>query len=189
MNPGGSLHVFFEGFFILSHRAIPSSQSLLSQLWKEYAFSDSRYLTNDPLILTMEALTVLVWGPLSLLTASSIISRDALRFPLQIIVSVGHLYGCAIYYATSFTEYYLTGASHWRPEAQYFWGYFICMNAPWIVVPACRCLISSVACLDGLPKVDLIYDGIKQTSKAFAALNNVEEHKKIAQEGKNASSG
>lgn len=63
------------------------------------------------------------------------------------------------------------------------------MNAPWIVVPACRCLISSVACLDGLPKVDLIYDGIKQTSKAFAALNNVEEHKKIAQEGKNASSG
>jgi len=86
----------------------------------------------------METLTVLVWGPLSFLTASSILSRDSLRYPLQIIVSVGHLYGCAIYYATSFADFRLTGVSHWRPESEYFWGYFVGMNAPWLVVPACK---------------------------------------------------
>lgn len=63
------------------------------------------------------------------------------------------------------------------------------MNAPWIVVPACRYSISLIAHSIGLLNIDLIYDAIKQTTKAFAALNNVEEHKKIAEEGKNASSG
>lgn len=115
-----------------------SSQSLPAQLWKEYALSDSRYLTHDPLVLTLETITVLVWGPLSFLTTSSIVSQDALRYPLQIIVSVGHIYGCAIYYTTSFIEYYLTGVTHWRPEAQYFWAYFLTANLPWIVVPACK---------------------------------------------------
>lgn len=31
---------------------------LLGQLWKEYALSDSRYMTSDPLVLCMEAWTV-----------------------------------------------------------------------------------------------------------------------------------
>lgn len=56
-------------------------------------------------------------------------------------------------------------------------------------MPACRYSISLIAHSIGLLNIDLIYDAIKQTTKAFAALNNVEEHKKIAEEGKNASSG
>lgn len=137
----------------------------------------------------METLTVLVWGPLSFLTASSIVSHDALRYPLQLIVSVGHLYGCAIYYGTSFTEYYLIGVRHWRPETQYFLGYFISMNAPWIVVPACKCSTKSVDSTVSSLNADLIYDALQHTRMAFAALSNVDEHKKIAEEGKNASSG
>lgn len=33
------------------------AQDLFGQLWKEYALSDSRYLTNDPFVLCMETVT------------------------------------------------------------------------------------------------------------------------------------
>lgn len=75
--PGGFLHLFFEGispipplpspnpfltprpgYFVLNHAAIPASQSLFAQLWKEYSLSDSRYLTSDPFMLCIETLTV-----------------------------------------------------------------------------------------------------------------------------------
>ena len=32
-------------------------QDLFGQLWKEYAHSDSRYLTSDPFVLCMETVT------------------------------------------------------------------------------------------------------------------------------------
>ncbi|KAL2255804.1 hypothetical protein VTK26DRAFT_2684 [Humicola hyalothermophila] len=54
----GFLHCFFEGYFVLFHATIPSSQSLFAQLWKEYGLSDSRYLTSDPFMLCIEWLTV-----------------------------------------------------------------------------------------------------------------------------------
>jgi cholestenol delta-isomerase len=43
---------------VLHHDRLASSQAFLAQLWKEYALSDSRYLTSDPLVLCMEACTV-----------------------------------------------------------------------------------------------------------------------------------
>lgn len=35
-----------------------SAQDFLGQLWKEYALSDSRYMTSDTLVLCMEVITV-----------------------------------------------------------------------------------------------------------------------------------
>jgi hypothetical protein len=35
-----------------------SAQDLFGQLWKEYALSDSRYMTSDTLVLCMETMTV-----------------------------------------------------------------------------------------------------------------------------------
>lgn len=56
--PGGSLHCFFEGYFVFNHATVASSQNLFAQLWKEYALSDSRYLTSDPFMLSVESITV-----------------------------------------------------------------------------------------------------------------------------------
>lgn len=58
---GGFLHCFFEGYYVLNHADLPGSQSLFAQLWKEYALSDSRYLTSDPFMLCIESITVV--GP------------------------------------------------------------------------------------------------------------------------------
>ena len=35
-----------------------SGQDVIGQLWKEYALSDSRYMTADTLVLCMETFTV-----------------------------------------------------------------------------------------------------------------------------------
>jgi cholestenol delta-isomerase len=75
------------------------------------------------------------WGPLSFLTAAFIATDHPLRYPFQAIVSLGQIYGDVLYYATSMFDHYILGLSYSRPEAYYFWGYFVFMNAFWIVIP------------------------------------------------------
>ncbi|OMP84739.1 3-beta-hydroxysteroid-Delta(8),Delta(7)-isomerase [Diplodia seriata] len=133
----GSLHCFFEGYFLVNHSRMPAAQDFFGQLWKEYAKSDSRYLAADPLVLTLETITVLIWGPLSFLTSWCIVSESPYRLPLQALVSTGHLYSDTLYYVTSFLDM-RRGVLHSRPEALYFWVYFVVMNALWIIVPACK---------------------------------------------------
>ncbi|GAD94330.1 EBP domain-containing protein [Paecilomyces variotii No. 5] len=131
----GSLHCFFEGYFVVNHAHMAAAQDLFGQLWKEYSLSDSRYLNSDPIVLCMETITVMVWGPLCFLVAYLITVQHSLRYPFQIIVCMAHLYGDVLYYATSLFDHYFNGVSYCRPEAYYFWGYYFFMNFIWIVVP------------------------------------------------------
>jgi len=55
------------GYFAINHRSMGSLQDVFGQLWKEYALSDSRYLTQDPFVLCMETITA-VCSTLSLTT-------------------------------------------------------------------------------------------------------------------------
>ena len=61
----GAIHLFFEGYFSLNHTRMGPAQDLFGQLWKEYAFSDSRYLTSDPFVLCMETVTAVCPPPLN----------------------------------------------------------------------------------------------------------------------------
>ncbi|PWY90124.1 putative EBP domain protein [Aspergillus heteromorphus CBS 117.55] len=131
----GTLHCFFEGYFMVNHDRMASAQDVFGQLWKEYALSDSRYMTSDTLVLCMETITVLVWGPLCLVVAALVLSQHPLRHPFQIIVCMSHLYGDALYYATSLFDHYAHDRSYCRPEPYYFWVYYFLMNFIWIVVP------------------------------------------------------
>ena len=45
------------GYFSLNHARMGGMQDFFGQLWKEYAMSDSRYLTSDPFVLCMETVT------------------------------------------------------------------------------------------------------------------------------------
>lgn len=64
-----------------------------------------------------------------------IVSGDSLRYPLQLIVSVGQIYGDLLYFATSLFDEYYYGISYSRPEYYYYWGYYVFMNFIWIVIP------------------------------------------------------
>lgn len=98
------------------------------------------------------------WGPLSFLTAAYIAKDHPLRHPFTIIVSLGQLYGDVLYYATSLFDERLLGLSYSRPEAAYYWGYFVFMNAFWIVIPFILICKSVGAC-----------------TRAFTALNRAEK--------------
>ncbi|KAI9840230.1 MAG: hypothetical protein M1838_004151 [Thelocarpon superellum] len=152
----GMIHFFFEGYFSWNHATMGSTQHLFDQLWKEYAFSDSRYLTSDPFVLCMETVTAIAWGPLSFLLAWLITTSHPLRHPLQIIVSLGQIYGDILYYATSMFDLYYKGLSYCRPEAYYFWVYYFTMNFIWIVIPSI-----------------LLYSSVTTTGRTFQALDKV----------------
>ncbi|CZR62457.1 related to emopamil-binding protein [Phialocephala subalpina] len=153
----GTIHLFFESFFVFNNSRIAGMQTLFAQLWKEYALSDSRYMFSDPLVLCMETWTVIIWGPLCFLTAVFITTSSPFRHPVQALVSTGHLYGNLIYLSTSLYEDFYIGKKYYRPEPYYFWVYFVLMNLPWLVVPA--------FCL---------YSCFKESAKAFALFSKQE---------------
>jgi len=52
--------MFQIGYFVYNHQRIGGLQDLFGQLWKEYALSDSRYLSQDPFVLCIEMVTVVM---------------------------------------------------------------------------------------------------------------------------------
>lgn len=112
-------------------------QDIFGQLWKEYSLSDSRYMTSDAFTVCMECITAVCWGPLCYYIAFCIATSHPLRHPLQVIVSLGQIYGDVLYYATSMFDHFYHGVMQFRPEPFYFYGYFVLMNAFWIVIPGC----------------------------------------------------
>lgn len=95
------------------------------------------------------------WGPLSFVTAYLIAVDHPLRYSLQLIVSLGQFYGDVLYYATSLFDHYILDVAYTRPEATYYWGYFVFMNFFWIIIPAY-----------------LMYQSIDATVRAFRAVND-----------------
>ncbi|KAL9615172.1 MAG: hypothetical protein Q9167_000378 [Letrouitia subvulpina] len=125
---------------------------LFGQMWKEYSWSDSRYLTSDAFVLCMETVTAFLWGPLSWCVALMVTSQHPLRHPLQGLVSLGQIYGDVLYFATSMFDHYYKGITYCRPEAYYFWGYYFFLNFIWIVIPGY-----------------FLYDSFAATARAFQA--------------------
>ncbi|PMB70991.1 3-beta-hydroxysteroid-Delta(8),Delta(7)-isomerase [Beauveria bassiana] len=148
----------YKGHYARHQHHIGASSHVLSQLWKEYALSDSRYLTRDSFVACMEGITAAFWGPLSFLCAYGVVRGSAWRHPLQSIVSLGQLYGDVLYYATCTYEFVVYGQEFSRPEPYYFIGYYVFLNAFWIVIPSVLLLSSGRA-----------------TTRAFAALEEARQ--------------
>ncbi|KAK8055835.1 EBDP2 [Apiospora rasikravindrae] len=168
----GSLHCFFEGYFVFNHDTVASSQNLFAQLWKEYALSDSRYLTSDPFMLSVESITVFLWGPLSFACAASIVLDSYLRHPAQIVMCIAHLYGVALYYSTSLVETHFTHLAHSRPEFLYFWVYYVGFNLPWAVVPAYLLFDSVTTLRSELRILDSVRTGLAGFQAHHTPLNS-----------------
>lgn len=124
-----------SGYYAYNQARLATMNTFFAQLWKEYAMSDSRYLTSDAFVLCMESVTAALWGPTSFIVVYMIATDHPLRHPLQALVSTGQIYGDILYYATSMFDHYMLDVQYSRPEAFYFWGYYVLMNAFWIVIP------------------------------------------------------
>jgi cholestenol delta-isomerase len=54
------------------------------------------------------------------------------RHIAQLIISLGQIYGCALYYATTMVE----GSPHCDPHPYYYYFYFGFFNIFWMIVPS-----------------------------------------------------
>ncbi|KAF4951823.1 hypothetical protein FGADI_7193 [Fusarium gaditjirri] len=149
----GFLHIAFEGYYLVYRYQLPGMSTLFAQLWKEYTLSDSRYLTHDIFTVSVETITCLAWGPLSILTVVGILRDWHGRHVVQVIVCTAHTYGVALYYLTNWNESRVHGVAYSRPENLYFWIYYVGFNLPWAIVP-----------------LVLLRDSWLEVSSAFAAL-------------------
>ncbi|KAJ1655734.1 hypothetical protein IWQ61_004571 [Dispira simplex] len=127
----GLTHIILEGYYVINHRTLAGLNTPLAELWKEYALADSRYLMNDANVLGVEIITTFLEGPAMLFNAHCILNRSSLRYPLQLVVSLGQIYGSLVYlFGMIYDDWrYMT------PQPYYYYFYFWGMNSPWLLVP------------------------------------------------------
>jgi len=118
----------------------------------------------------MEFITSVFWGPLSFLLAFMIVTENTLRYPFQVVVSLGQLYGDVLYYATSMFDHYILGQSYSRPEAAIFWGLFVFLNTFWIFIPLCEFPKYDSDQKAAHYLLDLLYTGVSACKQAFEVL-------------------
>ncbi|KAJ2717176.1 hypothetical protein H4R19_000120 [Coemansia spiralis] len=126
------IHIVLEGYFSLNHKQLAGMNTVLADLWREYAHADSRYLTSDPFTVIMEGITAVFDGSVAAVAAYGILADSPIRHPAQLATSLAQLYGNVLY----MTINYMEGFRHTNPHPFYFYGYFVMMNAVWMVVPA-----------------------------------------------------
>ncbi|KAJ1725139.1 hypothetical protein LPJ61_005669, partial [Coemansia biformis] len=128
----GAMHSVFELYYLAHFRTVLGQRDVLGEMWKEYAKSDSRYVAQSPVVRALETVTVAAVGPLCWAAAYGVWARrPAVRHLGQLAASVLHVYSVLLYYGTELAA----EQSNCRPEAQYYWGYFVLANLPWLVVP------------------------------------------------------
>ncbi|KAI8877674.1 Emopamil-binding protein [Backusella circina FSU 941] len=127
----GALHFGFEGYWIVYNDTISSRTDLIADVWKEFAYSDSKFLVPDDLLYTLEFLSATVWGSLCALSAYSIWKGSPQQYLFQLITSICHLYSCTLYYLLDYTD-----STHRHPHPFYFWVYFVSFNLPFLIVPS-----------------------------------------------------
>nr|WEU38181.1 sterol 8,7 isomerase [Paris polyphylla] len=128
----GLTHIILEGYFAFSPDFYKNKPpTFLDDLWKEYSKGDSRYVGRDAAVVTVEAITAAIEGPACLLIVYAIGTRKPYSYILQLVVSLGQLYGCAVYFGTA----YLMG-DNFTTSPYYYWAYYIGANSSWIVIPS-----------------------------------------------------
>jgi hypothetical protein len=100
--------------------------------WREFGKTDSRYLKNDNLIISLEGMMVFIDLPLCLIWLMLVFINSRSQLVLQLAVSCFQFFGTSMYFCGA----YLRNWSDVDPTPSAFWGGFIFANAIWWVIPA-----------------------------------------------------
>eukprot|EP00063_Salmo_salar_P063828 XP_014038663.1 PREDICTED: 3-beta-hydroxysteroid-Delta(8),Delta(7)-isomerase-like [Salmo salar] len=129
LSPSSPLSSSSSSLLLLSRS--PPSIALSSSLSPSLLLSLSP-CRADNFTVCMETVTAWFWGPLSVWTVFAFLANKPCRFVLQLIVSLGQLYGAVLYFYTEHRD----GYSHSQMgHPLYFWFYFVFMNILWIIIP------------------------------------------------------
>eukprot|EP00262_Sarcandra_glabra_P014008 TRINITY_DN3998_c0_g1_i1.p1 TRINITY_DN3998_c0_g1~~TRINITY_DN3998_c0_g1_i1.p1 ORF type:complete len:248 (+),score=19.47 TRINITY_DN3998_c0_g1_i1:77-745(+) len=134
----GLTHSILEGYFVFSPDFYKKkSPFYLAEVWKEYSKGDSRYAGRDSTVVTVEGITAVLEGPACLLAVYAIATRKPYSYTLQFAISLGQLYGCLVYFITSYLE-----GDNFAASPFYYWLYYVGANCAWVPIPtliAIRC--------------------------------------------------
>ncbi|KAJ0101303.1 hypothetical protein Patl1_05634 [Pistacia atlantica] len=133
----GLTHLILEGYFAFSPEFYKDkSGCYLAELaGKEYSKGDSRYAARDAGVVAVEGLTAVLEGPASLLAVIAIAKGKSYSYILQLAISLGQLYGTAVYFITSYLE-----GDKFAASPYYYYAYYVAANASWVVIPSLICI-------------------------------------------------
>ncbi|XP_009359850.2 probable 3-beta-hydroxysteroid-Delta(8),Delta(7)-isomerase isoform X2 [Pyrus x bretschneideri] len=127
----GLTHLILEGYFAFAPEFYKDETAWYpAEVWKEYSKGDSRYAARDAGVVAVEGLTAVIEGPASLLAVYAISKGKSYSYILQFAISLGQLYGTAVYFITA----YLDG-DKFATSSFYYYAYYIAANASWVVIP------------------------------------------------------
>ncbi|XP_050882407.1 probable 3-beta-hydroxysteroid-Delta(8),Delta(7)-isomerase [Lathyrus oleraceus] len=122
-------------------------------IWKEYSKGDSRYIGRDAGVVTVEGLIAVLEGSTSFLAVYAITTGKSYSYILQFAISLGQLYGTAVYYITTILE-----GDNFSTNSFYYYAYYIGANFSWIIIPS----IISIRCWR---KISVAFQVQSQTKK------------------------
>uniref|UniRef100_A0A5B7BX71 Putative 3-beta-hydroxysteroid-Delta(8),Delta(7)-isomerase n=1 Tax=Davidia involucrata TaxID=16924 RepID=A0A5B7BX71_DAVIN len=127
----GLTHMILEGYFVFSPEFYKEKTACyLAEVWKEYSKGDSRYAARDSGVVSVEGITAVLEGPACLLAVYAIATRKSYSYILQLAISLGQLYGTAVYFMTSYLE-----GDNFAVSMYYYYAYYIVANSFWVVIP------------------------------------------------------
>ncbi|KAL5732341.1 hypothetical protein ACOSP7_031683 [Xanthoceras sorbifolium] len=127
----GLTHIILEGYFAFSPEFYKEKTGFyLAEVWKEYSKGDSRYAARDVGVVAVEGITAVFEGPLSLLATFAIAKGKSYSYILQFAISLGQLYGTAVYFITAYME-----GDKFAASAYYYYAYYVIANSFWVVIP------------------------------------------------------
>ncbi|WCJ18614.1 3-beta-hydroxysteroid-Delta(8) Delta(7)-isomerase [Euphorbia peplus] len=128
----GLTHLILEGYFVFSPEFYKDKTSFyLAEVWKEYSKGDSRYVGRDAGVVSVEGITAVLEGPACLLAVYAIATGKSYSYILQFAISLGQLYGTAVYFITAILE-----GDNYASSSFYYYSYYVGANASWVVIPS-----------------------------------------------------
>ena len=143
------IHAVLEGYWVfraISGTGVARYADVLAQVWKEAALGDSRYAAaSDDALICHELVTVVLLAPLCAVTAVLFARGSPRRWAAALLASSAHVFSVALYFVGAGCQEWVRGGgfSYSRPEAMYYWGYFVGSNITWGIVPAGEFIVSS----------------------------------------------
>ncbi|CAG8577293.1 3927_t:CDS:2 [Acaulospora morrowiae] len=129
------IHIIIEGPFVYMSvmGSVEKSNGIMADMWKEYGKADSRWLTSDPTIVSVEIPTSIFLGPLSIYVLYLLVTNHPSRHYWQLVLCICDIYGCWI----TFCPEWLTGNQKLHTESfMYFWVYLVFFNGLWVLIPS-----------------------------------------------------
>ncbi|KAJ7010210.1 C-8,7 sterol isomerase [Populus alba x Populus x berolinensis] len=133
----GLTHLILEGYFVFWPEFYKDKTAHYLAEGENIAKVISRYAARDAARDAVEGVTAVFEGPASLLAVYAIASGKSYSYILQFSVSLGQLYGTAVYFLTAYLE-----GDHFAASSYHYYVYYIGANASWVVIPsliAVRC--------------------------------------------------